>query len=290
MTTASVLVGLIGSGIQASRTPRMHELEGDAHGLRYLYKLIDLDVLGVTVDALPELVLAAERLGFSGLNITFPCKQAVLPLLDDLSPEAGAIGAVNTVLFRAGRRIGHNTDCSGFAASFRGELGDVPHRCAVLLGAGGAGAAVSHALLTLGIEQVIVVDVEALRAVALTDALCARFGAGRARVSTDLATDLAAADGLINATPIGMAKFPGTAVPAQLLSPRHWLVDLIYFPLETELLRAARSIGCKALSGAGMAVHQAADAFQLFTGQQADVRRMSRTFSEMSEHPGKNKR
>jgi shikimate dehydrogenase len=281
MAAKSILVGLIGAGIQASRTPRLHELEGDAHGLRYLYRLIDLDVLGLTADALPELLRAAERMGFTGLNITFPCKQAVIPLLDELSPDASAIGAVNTILFRAGRRIGHNTDWSGFAASFRSSLGDARRSRIVQLGAGGAGAAVAHALLTLDAEQIVIIDTEPERARDLAAALCVRFGPQRAAAHNDVATALAAADGLVNATPVGMAKFPGMALPAQLLSASLWVADLIYFPLETELLREARSRGCRTLSGAGMAVHQAADAFRLFSGEEPDVERMLRHFQQM---------
>src|SRR5882724_1440491 len=115
----SILVGLIGAGIQSSLSPTMHEREGAAQGFRYAYRLIDLDVLGLTAAALPELLTSAERQGFAGLNVTFPCKQAVIEWLDELSPDARGIGAVNTVLLGDGRRIGHNTDCSGFAESFR---------------------------------------------------------------------------------------------------------------------------------------------------------------------------
>src|ERR1700751_1112924 len=121
----SVLAGLIGAGIGASRTPAMHEREGAAHGLAYIYKIIDLETLGLTADALPELLTAARRFGFAGLNITHPCKQAVIPLLDDLSSDARALGAVNTVVLgRDGRAVGHNTDWSGFAEAFRRNLAD----------------------------------------------------------------------------------------------------------------------------------------------------------------------
>ncbi|BAV77485.1 shikimate 5-dehydrogenase [Pseudomonas chlororaphis subsp. aurantiaca] len=117
-----VLAGLIGAGIQASRTPALHEHEGDAQGLRYLYRLIDLDQLQLDSNALPDLLLAAERMNFTGLNITFPCKQSIIPLLDELSPEARGIGAVNTVVLKDGKRVGHNTDCLGFAEGFRRGL------------------------------------------------------------------------------------------------------------------------------------------------------------------------
>ena len=141
VTPTAVLAGLIGAGIQASRTPALHEREGQAQGLRYLYRLIDLDALQLDNNALPDLLNAAERMGFTGLNITFPCKQTILPLLDELSPEARGIGAVNTVVLKDGKRIGHNTDCLGFAEGFRRGLSGAELERVVQMGAGGAGSA-----------------------------------------------------------------------------------------------------------------------------------------------------
>ncbi|WP_145011891.1 shikimate dehydrogenase [Pseudomonas oryzihabitans] len=277
----SVLAGLIGAGIQASLTPAMHEREGDAQGLRYLYRLIDLDALGLTADALPELLQAAQRTGFTGLNITFPCKQAIIPLLDDLSPEARGIGAVNTVVLADGRAVGHNTDCLGFAEGFRRGLPDVAKRLVVQLGAGGAGSAVAHALLAEGVDQLFIFDVEAERAQVLVDNLTRHFGSGRAAVGTDQAAALAAADGLVNTSPVGMAKLPGLPLPAELLHPGLWVAEIIYFPLETELLRHARALGCRTLDGGTMAVFQAVKAFELFSGRTADANRMQAHFAEL---------
>jgi shikimate dehydrogenase len=277
----AVLVGLIGSDIQASRTPRLHEREGAAQGLRYIYKLIDLKALGLSVDALPELITAANRLGFAGLNITHPCKQAVIPLLDDLTDDARALGAVNTVVFANGRAVGHNTDWSGFSESLQREFPDVARRSVVQFGAGGAGAAVAHALLTLGVSELIVVDTDAVRAGDLARALCDRFGAGRARAASNVAEAVASADGIVNTTPLGMANYPGMALPAKLLRPDLWVAEIVYFPLETELLREARARGCRTMSGGGMAVFQAVGAFRLFTGIEPDAERMARHFASM---------
>lgn len=277
----SVLAGLIGAGIQASLTPAMHEREGDAQGLRYLYRLIDLDALGLTADALPELLQAAQRTGFTGLNITFPCKQSIIPLLDDLSPEARGIGAVNTVVLADGRAIGHNTDCLGFAEGFRRGLPDVAKHLVVQLGAGGAGSAVAHALLAEGVDQLFIFDVEAERAQVLVDNLTRHFGPGRAAVGTDQAAAVAAADGLVNTSPVGMAKLPGLPLPAELLHPGLWVAEIIYFPLETELLRHARALGCRTLDGGTMAVFQAVKAFELFSGRAANADRMQAHFAEL---------
>jgi len=274
----SVLAGLIGSGIQASRTPALHEHEGDAQGMRYLYRLIDIDALKLDINALPHLLESAQHCGFTGLNITFPCKQAVIPLLDELSEEARGIGAVNTVVFKDGKRIGHNTDCLGFAEGFQRGLDNAPRRHVVQLGAGGAGAAVAHALLSAGVEQLSVFEVEPLRAQGLVDNLNNHFGAGRARVGLDLPGAVAEADGVVNTTPVGMTKLPGTPLPVELLRPELWVAEIIYFPLETELLKHARALGCRTLDGTTMAVFQAVKAFELFTGQSADAARMMTHF------------
>ncbi|BFT59692.1 shikimate dehydrogenase [Pseudomonas moorei] len=278
----TVLAGLIGAGIQASRTPALHEHEGDAQGLRYLYRLIDLDQLQLDSNALPDLLSAAERMNFTGLNITFPCKQAIIPLLDELSPEARGIGAVNTVVLKDGKRIGHNTDCLGFAEGFRRGLPGVAVDRVVQMGAGGAGAAVAHALLSEGVQQLSIFDVEISRAQSLADNLNQTFGSGRAVAGLDLARSLAEADGLVNTTPMGMKKLPGMPVPVELLRAQLWVAEIVYFPLETELLRNARALGCWTLDGGNMAVFQAVKAFELFSGVVPDAQRMLAHFQSMN--------
>lgn len=283
-TQDSYLVGLIGSGIGPSLSPALHEREADRQGLRYLYRLLDLDVLGVPPEAVGDLVRAARHLGFDGLNVTHPCKQLVIPHLDGLAPQAEALGAVNTVVLEGGRAVGHNTDVTGFAASFARGLPDVPLERVVQLGAGGAGAAVAHATLTLGAGRVTVVDALPERAAALADSLNRHFGAGRADSAAPdrLAGLLARADGIVHATPTGMAAHPGLPFPARLLHPGLWVAEVVYRPLETELLRTARAAGCATLDGGGMAVFQAADAFRLITGREPDSSRMLADITELA--------
>jgi shikimate dehydrogenase len=272
-----LLVGLIGAGIQQSLTPAMQEEEARCHGLRLHYQLIDLDRTPGSLQQLPALLTAARIMGFAGLNITYPCKQAVLPLLDELSPEAQAMGALNTVVVRGGRLVGHNTDGSGWAWGFRRALPQADLGCVVLLGAGGAGSAVAHAACRLGVEQLRVVDVDLARAQALVQALNGRYGE-RASAHGEVAAALPGATGLIHATPTGMAKLPGAALPLELLRGDLWVSEVVYFPIETELLRAARRVGCATVDGGTMAVGQAVGAFELFTGRQPDAARMERHF------------
>ncbi len=276
-----LLLGLIGAGIQRSLTPAMQEAEAAAHGLRVHYQLIDLDRAGVGVDALPGLMQAARVMGFAGLNITFPCKQAVMPLLDDLSDEARAMGAVNTVVFRGGRAIGHNTDGSGWAWGFTRALPGADLSRVALLGTGGAGSAIAHAVLRLGAGRLMLVDTDGARAQALAHRLNALYGVGRVTAGTDAAAVVPGATGLIHATPTGMAKLPGLPLSAALLRPGLWVAEIVYVPLETALLQAARAAGCQVSDGGGMAVGQAVGAFELFTDRPADAARMRAHFLQM---------
>lgn len=272
-----LLVGLIGAGIQLSLTPAMQEEEARHHGLRLHYQLIDLDRTQGALEQLPILLTAAKTMGFAGLNITYPCKQAVVSLLDELSPEARAMGAVNTVVVREGRLVGHNTDGSGWAWGFRRALPNADLGCVLLLGAGGAGSAIADAVLRMGAGQVRLVDSDHARAEALADALNARFGA-RVIAQRDPALAVKGATGLIHATPTGMAKLPGLPLPAEHLRSSMWVSEAVYFPLKTELLTAAEAAGCPIMDGGAMAVGQAVGAFELFTGLKADAQRMAQHF------------
>ncbi|MES2719182.1 MAG: shikimate dehydrogenase [Pseudomonadota bacterium] len=281
-----LLLGLIGAGIQQSLTPAMQEAESAAQGLRTHYQLIDLDRAGVGVEALPGLIQAARVMGYAGLNITYPCKQAVIPLLDGLSDEARAMGAVNTVVFQDGRAIGHNTDGSGWAWGFTRALPDADLSRVVLLGTGGAGSAIAHAVLRLGAQSLALVDTDGARAQALAHSLNALYGAGKVTAGTDAAAVLPQATGLVHATPTGMAKLPGLPLDAALLRPGLWVAEVVYFPLETALLKAARAAGCPVSDGGGMAVGQAVGAFELFTGRAANEARMRANFLQMVSERG----
>jgi shikimate dehydrogenase len=274
----NVLIGLIGAALQSSMSPTLHMREGAAQNLVYLYKLIDLDQLGLDASALPALMDSAKRMGFNGLNITFPCKQTVLPLLDELSDEARSIGAVNTVVIKDGKTIGYNTDCLGFAEGFKRGLEGAKRECVVQMGAGGAGSAVAYGLLQQGVQQLSIFDIEEERGIALVNNLNASFGDGRAVFGRDLEGSLNRADGLVNTTPIGMAKLPGMPVPIEFLRADLWVADVVYFPIETELLRTARAFGCRTLGGGAMNVFQSVKCFELFTGITPDAARMEKNF------------
>jgi shikimate dehydrogenase len=278
---AKLLCGLIGAGIQRSLTPAMQEAEALAQGLRLHYQLIDLDRVADGAAALPRLLAAARDIGFAGVNVTYPCKQAVVPLLDALSDEARAMGAVNTVVFRDGRSIGHNTDGSGWRWGFERALPGADLTRVALLGAGGAGSAIAHALARMGAGTIAIVDPDAGRAVALAGELGRVAARVRVEVAPDAAAALRGASGLVHATPTGMDKLPGLPLDPALLAPSQWLSEVVYFPLETALLREARRRGLRTMDGGHMAVGQAVGAFEAFTGREADAGRMQACFRRL---------
>jgi shikimate dehydrogenase len=279
------LVGLVGAGITDSLSPALHEAEADRLGLRYVYQVIDLDELELGADAIGQLLAEAQRMGFRGLNVTHPCKQLVVECLDELAPEAIALGAVNTVVFRDGRTVGHNTDLFGFRESFvRGLPGAALNRV-VLIGAGGAGAAVAHALMELGTSRLTILDADSERAVDLAEAVNRQFEIRDVEAASvaEIARLMAEADGVVHATPTGMAAHPGTALERDLLRADLWVAEIVYLPLETDLLRQAKAAGCRTLDGGGMAVFQAVESFRLFTGVDPDPEHMLRRFSHLVE-------
>jgi shikimate dehydrogenase len=279
MTQRPYLLGLIGGNILNTLAPTLQEDALRALGLRGHYHLMDLDV--APKRRLEDVFAAVKCVGFAGVNVTFPVKQAVMPLLDAISDEARQIGAVNIVTFSEdGRATGHNTDRSGFRRSLEVAYGanGLEGQTVALVGAGGAGRACAFALMDLGAARVDVHDVDQARARSLVADLAKYFGAARCRLSDNLEATIRGAQGIVNASPIGMVGVPGNPVPEPYLAPAQWVADAIYTPLETQLIQAARAKGCRVFTGDGMNVHQAVDSFRCFTGREADFERMKRTF------------
>jgi len=244
----------------------MHEQAAEALGARCHYQLIE--VAGADPAELRALLDGVRRLGFAGVNVTFPYKEAVVPLLDEMSPGASAIGAVNTVVVRDGRLIGHNTDTTGFERAI-GDLVAKSNRGPVaLIGAGGVGKAIAFALANLGVAELSIFDADRVKAEQLAMQLRGRM---EARVADDVTNALEGAAGVVNGTPVGMLPDCGMAVPEALLHRDLWVADAVYTPLWTPLLTAARARGAKVMTGRELAIYQAADAFELFTGLKPSV-------------------
>ncbi|MDJ1007389.1 MAG: shikimate dehydrogenase [Paracoccaceae bacterium] len=268
---------LIGAGIAGSLTPEMHEAEGRALGLDYRYDRIDTAADRWRDWSLDAVLDWGEGKGYAGLNITYPHKKAVVPLLDRVHGAAAVLGAVNTVVFGATGREGYTTDPSGFTAALSKLPSLAPGASVVQFGAGGAGRATALALLEAG-AQVTLIDPapgQATGAAALLNAV--RPGSARAKTSPD-DLDWRAVAGAVNATSIGMAARPGMAFDPADLPESAWVVDIVYVPLQTELVVRAKTLGRTVITGQTMAVRQAVGAFELITGHRPDPTRMARSF------------
>ena len=266
------VLGVIGHPVSHSGSPAMHNAALAATGLDYVYVAFPVPPEGAA-----HVGRAMRHLGIRGLNVTVPHKQAVLPGLDEIAPEAGAIGAVNTIDHRDGRLVGHNTDAYGVLASLReGGLERLPPRVA-LLGAGGAAQAVLYALLSRGeVEEVLLLNRTTSRAEGLAESL---DGGGRVRVAPLAESGSVREAGLvINATSIGMEPEAGVSPlgDGSVLHDGMVVLDIVYKPLRTRLLEQALAVGARALDGLGMLVHQGARAFEIWTGVRPPVDVMRR--------------
>jgi shikimate dehydrogenase len=267
------LTGLIGAPIAHSASPAMHEQAAEALGVRCHYHLIE--VAGAGRDQLRALLDGVRDLGFAGVNITFPYKEAVIELLDDLSPTAAAIGAVNTVVVRGNALTGHNTDTTGFARAVEGLVNGSGHGAVAVIGAGGVGKAIGFALADLGIPELRIFDTDRAKAEQLVALLKDRGGV---TIVGTLEDALRGAAGVVNATPVGMLPNRGTPVPEALLRRDLWVADAVYSPLWTPLLTQAKARGAKVMTGRDLAIYQAADAFELFTGLKPSTVEMGNAF------------
>jgi shikimate dehydrogenase len=270
------LTALLGAPIAQSAAPAMHERAAEALELRCHYQLIE--IAGAGQDELRLLLEGIRRLGFAGVNVTFPYKEAVVDLLDELSPGAALIGAVNTVVVRDGRLIGHNTDTTGFARAITRLVTATAHGPVALIGAGGVGKAIAFALAELRVSDLRIFDSGRAKAAKLAAQL---DGHAKATVTDSVEDALRGAVGVVNASPVGMLPSLGTPVPDHLLHAGLWVADAVYSPLWTPLLTAAKAKGATVMTGRDLAIYQAADAFELFTGLVPSTAEMGTAFDEV---------
>lgn len=277
------IFGIFGYPVEHTFSPRMHNAGFTKLGIDACYV-----PFSVHPDRLAEAVKAVLPLGLRGLNITVPHKEKVMPFLDDLSEEAGLIGAVNTIEAREGRLIGHNTDGRGFIRSLQ-ELAkfDPRGKRFLIIGAGGAGRAVGFSLAISGVRRIFLRDMDAQKAGMLVNDIRDKTGVIVEMVpEEEIEASAAEADCLINATPLGLKGSDLLPIRKEFIQRKHLVYDLVYNPPETRLLRAAKARGARGLGGLGMLLYQGIIAFEIWTGKKAPVRVMrsalSRQISERS--------
>ena len=262
-----VRLGLIGDNIARSMSPLLHVEAGRLCGLDVSYERLVPGDMALPFEAVFE---HCRQSGFHGINITFPYKERVVPLLRIDDPEASRIGACNSVLFSHSGARGYNTDCTGFVSAYRGVFAGRAPGMVAMAGAGGVGKAVAFGLARLGCTRLRLYDPDRPRATALARSLETADAGLVAEVCASMGEAASGADGLINCTPLGMAGHPGSAVPAALMPGRNWAFDAVYTPVETEFLKQARAAGLAVMSGHELYFHQGVDAFRLFTGRDVD--------------------
>lgn len=271
-------VGLIGHGVEASLSPALHMREAAHLGLDYAYSVLDL-AEEPDVD-LGQLLSSLEEQGFDAVNVTYPYKRAALAHVPQHSDEVRVIGSANLIILRDGTRTAHNTDCTGFRAALEAFLAPGSRGPVLQLGAGGAGLATVSALIDMGFGDIVVHDRDA----SAVQALVERFATSSALRAGDrpLDDDLASVDGVVHATPTGMHGRSGVPFEVGRLRPEAWVAEVVYRPLQTELVSQARARGLSTLDGGAMAVGQAADSLRLITQREPDRARMSEHFAELA--------
>ena len=262
-----VCVGLIGRSLETSRMPLVHMSEGQALGLDLHVDRIDPAEMKRARPSLAEMLDTIEMAGFSGALVSAPYKQAAVAHLDELSETARRVGAVTTIAFRGGVRLGHNSLSWAFAETMRRGLFGAKLDTVLIVGAGGTGGAVAHALTQLNVGRILIHDADP----ALAEQTALSCGGV---VANDLTAAMAEADGIVNATQIGRADMPGLPLPVDHLEQRHWVADLIDIPFETELVTAAHARGCAVLNGVNTATYKAIHDFHLLTGRAPSVSRI----------------
>jgi shikimate dehydrogenase len=268
-------VALIGYPLGHTLSPVMHNAAFQKLGLDYEYLPVE-----VAPKELAKALKGFRALHFAGFNVTIPHKEAVIPLLDEITPVAKVIGAVNTVVNREGRLVGYNTDGAGFIDSLKEDAKvDPKGKRVVVLGAGGASRAVSVMLAEADASEITITDIQADKAEELSKYVDEYFEVTCNCIPADgktLQDKINAADILVNTTPVGMhPKINHSPLGEKInLSPNLLVYDLVYNPSETKLLATAKAAGCRTCSGLGMLVRQGALAFTLWTGEEAPVEAM----------------
>lgn len=268
MSNATIRLGLIGDNIARSQSPLLHVLAGRLCGLDVTYeRLIPVD----RGEAFEAVFAHCRAEGFRGVNITYPYKERVVPLLAVCDPAIAAIGACNTVVFDRNPPSGYNTDYSGFVSAFRQAFASAAPGTVAMAGAGGVGKAVAFGLAALGCERLLIFDRDKPKAEALLSSLAAAHFDMRVEIAASIEEATAEADGLVNCTPLGMVGYPGSAIPKAVIGRQRWAFDAVYTPVETEFLSDARRAGLAIVSGYELFFHQGIDAFRHFTGADVDA-------------------
>ncbi len=279
ISPATRLCAVIGNPVGHSLSPALHNAAFDALGLDFVYVAFRVEDLKGAIGGMRALE------NFRGMSVTIPHKIEIMQYLDEIDEIDRSIGSINTVINEGGRLVGFGTDGPGALKAIVDAGVETTGATALMLGAGGASRAIAFTLARqAGLSRLVLMDINR----ELLDGLVADLGRGTAAriegetlAEDSLSRRVAEADIVINCTPVGMhPREDATLVPAELLRPGQVVFDIVYTPLETRLLRDARSRGCTVISGVEMFINQAVLQFERFTGAPAPVDVMRRVVKE----------
>lgn len=277
-----IKLGLIGSGISQSLTPHIFNAEARSLGIDLCYDFIDLEDSQYSGNTFEQIIEEKLCEGYVGFNVTYPFKTHAVKFVDYATPIVNRVGSLNTVYIKNGNLYGDNTDYSGFLKTLKNNFSDENGDHVILIGLGGAGVALAMALIEWGVGQLTLHDLDLQKSMTAKRFLENSDSKCRIDIAVDLKKDVVeSASGIINATPIGMKKYPGTPIETNWILSSHWLIDIIYFPIKTELLNAVLLKDCHAISGIELAINQAEDAFKIFTGKSVDSIRFRQVFYKL---------
>jgi shikimate dehydrogenase len=275
-----IRLALIGDNIAASKAPHLHRAAAHLTDLDLSYDLLIPAARGLPFDALFE---RCRTEGYSGLNITYPYKERVCQHLQIDDPEVQNIAACNTVLFGGKQPKGFNTDYTGFISAFRHTFHDAQPGTVALAGAGGVGKAIAFGLAHLGATKLRIFDVSHDKADVLRRSLTARYPQLGIEIAPGIEDASQGADGLVNATPLGMSGIGGTAFPEKIVHGQHWAFDAVYTPIKTEFVSVARRAGLSVMTGYELYFYQGVNAFRIFTGRVVDEEALREALQPVSE-------
>ncbi len=268
LTGAGTVAAVIGSPIAHSKSPQLHQYWLERYS-------VDGAVVPLAVDPadLGDALRAMMKIGFAGTSVTIPHKETCIPLLDDVSPLVRSVGACNMIIMKNGKLIGDNTDVFGFSENLRlGAGGADLKRKSLVLGAGGAARAVVAGLADVGVTEIVIVNRTEERAQKLVSDMAPHMTVPLSAIGWNEIPELLPGIGvLINATSLGMTGQPPLQLDLNGLQPGSVVNDIVYQPLETELLRTVAKRGCITVDGLGMLLHQARPAFRAWFGVDPEV-------------------
>ncbi len=270
-------LGLIGDNIARSQSPRLHRLAGQHAGIDVSYEPLVPTTLGLDFE---EVFNQSRADGYRGLNITYPYKERVVPMVRVDDPVLRAMGAVNTVIFGADGSSGFNTDFTGFKAAYTHVRKDQPPGTTLLIGTGGVGRAIAFGLADLGAGALHLVDRDRAKAEALAADLSGVFPGIALEIGADAEAAAKGVSGIVNATPVGMVGHDGTPLDPTAMAGADWAFDAVYTPKDTQFLGDAAKQGLDIVSGWELFFYQGLHAWTHFSGQPTDAHWLRRALLE----------